>query len=76
MLRLAVPAARVLGLAWPVAREGAEVLYQFRQPHSVDATAYRTVIGPGRVTPYADGIAETLRWYRHTPSRPLLAVGR
>jgi nucleoside-diphosphate-sugar epimerase len=76
VLRLGATAARALGLAWPVLREGAEVLYQFRQPHSVDATAYRTVIGPGRVTSYAEGIGATLDWYRNTPSRPLVAVGR
>ncbi|HYH24926.1 MAG TPA: NAD-dependent epimerase/dehydratase family protein [Blastococcus sp.] len=76
VLRLGATTARVLGLAWPVLSEGAEMLYQFRQPHSVDATAYRTAIGAGRVTSYADGIDATLRWYADTPSRPLTAVGR
>jgi nucleoside-diphosphate-sugar epimerase len=76
VLRLGATAARALGLAWPVLREGAEMLYQFRQPHSVDATAYRTVIGPGQVTSYTEGIEATLRWYRDTPSRTLVAVGR
>jgi nucleoside-diphosphate-sugar epimerase len=75
-LRLGTTAARVLGLAWPVAREGAEMLYQFRQPHSVDATAYRAAIGTGRVTSYEDGIATTLHWHRKAPAEPLLAVGR
>jgi nucleoside-diphosphate-sugar epimerase len=76
VLRLGPAAARALGLTWPVLREGAEMLYQFRQPHSVDATAYRSTIGAGRVTPYTDGIEATLRWYRDNRSRPLLAVGR
>ncbi len=76
VLRIGPTAARAVGLAWPVAREGAEMLYQFRQPHSVDATAYRTAFGPGRVTSYEDGIEATLRWYRTTPGRPLLALGR
>ncbi|MGY1985711.1 NAD-dependent epimerase/dehydratase family protein [Blastococcus sp. SYSU DS0669] len=76
VLRLGAATARVLGLAWPVLREGAEMLYQFRQPHSVDATAYRTAVGPGQVTSYADGIDATLQWYANTSSRPLAAVGR
>jgi nucleoside-diphosphate-sugar epimerase len=76
VLRLGRASTRTLGLAWPVLREGAEMLYQFRQPHSVDATAYRRAIGPGRVTSYADGIDATLRWYRGTPRAALLALGR
>ncbi|SFU03344.1 Nucleoside-diphosphate-sugar epimerase [Geodermatophilus amargosae] len=76
VLRLGATTARVLGLAWPVLQEGAEMLYQFRQPHSVDATAYRTAVGPGQVTSYADGIDATLQWYTRTPSRPLTAIGR
>jgi nucleoside-diphosphate-sugar epimerase len=76
VLRLGPTTTRILGVGWPVLREGAEMLYQFRQPHSVDATAYRTVIGTGRVTSYADGIDATLRWYATTASRPLTAVGR
>ncbi len=76
VLRLNATTARVLGVAWPVLREGAEMLYQFRQPHSVDATAYRTAIGAGQVTPYEAGIEATLRWYRDAPRRSLLALGR
>ena len=76
VLRLGATAARALGLAWPVLREGAEVLYQFRQPHVVDATAFRAVIGTGQVTSYTAGIAATVDWYRNTPSRTLVAVGR
>jgi dTDP-D-glucose 4,6-dehydratase len=52
------------------------MLYQFRQPHSVDATAYRNAFGPGKVTPYEDGIEATVRWYRRAPRRSLMAVGR
>jgi nucleoside-diphosphate-sugar epimerase len=76
VLRLAPTAVRLLGLLWPVARDGAEMLYQFRQPHVVDATAYRSTFGPGQVTPYEQGVEQTLRWYRKAPSRSLLAVGR
>ncbi len=76
VLRPGAAAVRVLGLVRPVAREVAEVLYQFRQPHVVDATAYRTAIGPGRVTSYADGIAATLHWYRAEAGRRRGAAGR
>jgi nucleoside-diphosphate-sugar epimerase len=76
VLRLGPTTARALGLAWPVLREGAEMLYQFRQPHSVDAAAYRATIGAGRVTPYTDGIQATLRWYRDGAGRSLATVGR
>ena len=74
-LRLGAFTARGLGLAWPVLREGAEMLYQFRQPHSVDATACRTASGDGQVTPYTEGIARTLDRYRTSPGRPLIAMG-
>lgn len=75
-LRLGERSARTLGLVWPVAREGAEMLYQFRQPHVTDATDYITAFGPGQVTPYEQGIARTLRWYSTAPRRPLLGIGR
>jgi nucleoside-diphosphate-sugar epimerase len=75
VLRLGASAARGLGLAWPVLREGAEMLYQFRQPHSVDASQYQKAFGEGRVTPYAEGIARTLEHYRRDPGRPLFAIG-
>jgi nucleoside-diphosphate-sugar epimerase len=75
-VRLGERSARLLGLVWPVAREGAEMLYQFRQPHVVDATAYTTAFGPGQVTPYEQGIAHTVDWYRTTARRSLLGIGR
>ncbi len=76
IVELGARTTRAIGLAWPVAREGAEMLYQFRQPHSVDATAYRNAFGPGKVTPYEQGIEATVRWYRRAPRRSLMAVGR
>jgi nucleoside-diphosphate-sugar epimerase len=62
-------ATRALGVALPIGRELAELLYQFRQPHSVDASAYRALFGAGRVTPYQEGIRRTLDWYRTNPAR-------
>lgn len=75
-LRLGSRSASALGLVWPVAREGAEMLYQFRQPHVVDATDYIRAFGAGRVTPYEQGIADTVRWYSRTPRRSFLGIGR
>jgi nucleoside-diphosphate-sugar epimerase len=75
-LRLGQRSAHVLGVVWPVAREGAEMLYQFRQPHVVDATDYTAAFGPGQVTPYDQGIAHTLDWYSTAPRRSLLGIGR
>ena len=51
------------------------MLYQFRQPHSVDATDYRTAFGDGQVTPYTEGISHTLDRYRTSPGRALIAMG-
>jgi nucleoside-diphosphate-sugar epimerase len=75
VIRLGDRASRALGLAWPVLREGAEMLYQFRQPHSVDATRYVTAFGRGQVTSYSEGIARTLDHYRSDSGRPLRALG-
>jgi len=75
-VRLRTSFVRTLGLVWPVAREGAEMLYQFHQPHAVDASKYQALLGQGRVTPYHRGIAHTLRWYQNNPSRPVLRLGR
>ena len=75
-VRLGTTLVRGLGLVWPVAREGAEMLYQFHQPHAVDASKYQAVVGQGRVTPYDRGIARTLRWYQNNNSRSVLRLGR
>jgi nucleoside-diphosphate-sugar epimerase len=66
---------RAVGAVSPMAREGAEMLYQFEQPHTVDASKYLAVVGPGSVTPYVTGIRRTLAWYRTTPRRGLLPSG-
>ncbi|HYO31871.1 MAG TPA: NAD-dependent epimerase/dehydratase family protein [Nocardioidaceae bacterium] len=73
--RLSQSSVRALGVFWPVAREGAEMLYQFRQPHSVDASRYRT-IAQERITPYDEGISVTLSWYRHESDNSFAAIGR
>lgn len=56
--------ARALGLLWPLAREGAELVYQFEMPFVIDGSAFARHF-PGLVpTSYDSGIARTLSWYR------------
>lgn len=55
--------AKTLGLFWPLAREGAEVVYQFEMPFVVDSSKYERAFG-GSATPYREGIRHTLDWYR------------
>lgn len=50
---------RVAGLVWPLAREAAELSYQFHQPFVVDGSATRRRFGLDP-TPYRDGIARVL----------------
>jgi nucleoside-diphosphate-sugar epimerase len=57
-------AAKALGLFWPLAREGAEIVYQFERPFVVDSGKYAGAFGEGEATPYRDGIRRTLDWYR------------
>lgn len=49
-----------LKLVSPIAREGAELLYQFHQPFLVDDSAFRAAFG-GTATDWDTGIAMTLR---------------
>jgi nucleoside-diphosphate-sugar epimerase len=54
---------KLLALVWPVARQGAELIYQFDKPYVVDSNKYRRAFGAAP-TPYVDGIRQTLLWYR------------
>ncbi|MDL5158243.1 NAD-dependent epimerase/dehydratase family protein [Actinomycetospora termitidis] len=60
-----VAALRVVS---PVAREGAQLLYQFSQPFLVDDAAFRSAF-PTTATSWEEGIAATLAWYRAEPER-------
>jgi len=60
--------ARVLGRVSPLAREGAEILYQFEQPFIVDSSDFTRSFN-GSPTSYQDGIRATLDWYRARRSR-------
>lgn len=67
-------AAKALGLFWPAAREGAEILYQFEMPFVVDSGKYARAFNDGEAggeaggeaTPYREGIRRTVDWYRRT----------
>ncbi len=56
--------ARALGLFWPVAREGAELVYQFERPFVVDGSKYKRAFGGSEATPHREGIRQTIDWYR------------
>jgi len=57
-------AAKALGLFWPLACEGAGIVYQFEQPFVVDSGKYAGAFGEDEATPYRDRIRRTLDWYR------------
>ncbi|GAA4704682.1 NAD-dependent epimerase/dehydratase family protein [Pseudonocardia yuanmonensis] len=69
LVRVGARTARVLGLLWPLAREGAELVYQFEMPFVVDGSAFAARFG-FTPTPYAEGIARTLG---AAPARPAAA---
>ena len=54
---------RTLGLVWPLAREGAEMVYQFERPFVVDGSKYGRAFGGYEATPYRKGIRQTIDWY-------------
>src|SRR5699024_5631969 len=76
VVRVGERAVRAVGTVWPIAREGAQMLYQFRQPHVVDASRYAAVLGPGQVTAYEDGVGRTVDWYRAREGGSLAGFGR
>lgn len=51
-----------------IAREGAELLYQFDRPFLVDDSRIRELTGR-EATGWEDGIRQTLDWYRADPKR-------
>jgi nucleoside-diphosphate-sugar epimerase len=57
------PVVQALGMLWPIAREGVELLYQFETPYIIDSSKFQNAFG-GAATPYRDGIRQTLAWYR------------
>jgi hypothetical protein len=55
---------QALGFFWPVAREGAELLYQFEAPYIVDGGKFQRAFASWTSTPHREGIRHTLDWYR------------
>jgi nucleoside-diphosphate-sugar epimerase len=53
---------RLAGLFNPMAREMAEIMYEFDEPFIIDDSRYKAAFGNG-VTPHREAIAETVAWY-------------
>ncbi|WP_431798694.1 NAD-dependent epimerase/dehydratase family protein [Microbacterium kunmingense] len=64
--RLNSRVGKALGLVWPLAREGAEMIYQFEQPFVIDSSQFAAAFG-ANPTPYAVSVRETADWYRQNP---------
>jgi nucleoside-diphosphate-sugar epimerase len=63
----------VLGLFNPLLREVVEMHYLLTTPVLMDDTALHRLLGTVRKTSYAEGIRQTLAWYRQ--SAQVLAHG-
>jgi nucleoside-diphosphate-sugar epimerase len=72
LVALRRPPLRVAGLLWPLAREAADLIYQFEQPFIVDGSATQSRFGI-TPTPYAEGIAVAL--VNPPQSRPAGTIG-
>ncbi|MEO8397406.1 MAG: NAD-dependent epimerase/dehydratase family protein [Chloroflexota bacterium] len=57
---------RLAGLFIPGAREVAEMMYEFERPFIVDSSKFSRAFGM-TATPYAEGLAATLSWFRANP---------
>jgi nucleoside-diphosphate-sugar epimerase len=55
---------KVVGVVSPMVRELDDVIGQWTAPFVADWTRFREAFGPFAVTPNADAVAETFRWYR------------
>lgn len=61
--RISSRTGKALGLVWPLAREGAEMIYQFEQPFVIDAADFTNRFGASP-TPYTESVRATANWYR------------
>jgi nucleoside-diphosphate-sugar epimerase len=59
---------RALGLVNRTRREINEMRYEFDEPFIVDASRAETELGL-HATPLADGVEQTVRWYREQAIR-------
>ena len=67
---------KTLGLIWPLAREGAEMVYQLEGSFVVDGSKYRRTFGGGEATPYREGIRQTIDWYPQGSAKEKLPGNR
>lgn len=65
--------ARALGLISALAREGAEMIYQFEAPFVVEGSRFAREFG-AIPTPHVEAIRSTLDWYRDHPGPLRLGV--
>jgi nucleoside-diphosphate-sugar epimerase len=54
---------RLAGLFNPIARETAEIMYEFDEPFIIDHSRYVAAFGNG-TTPHEEAVRETVDWYR------------
>lgn len=66
---------KALGLFSSLAREGAEMVYQFEQPFIIDSSKYQCAFGENAATPYQEGIRQTINWYRGKSKHSSSSVG-
>jgi len=59
---------KALGLFNPLAREVAEMLYEFDEPFVMSHARFEGAFGNG-ATPHEDAIRETVDWFRKNPKR-------
>ena len=67
--------AQALGIFWSLAREVAEMVYQFERPFVVDWSKYQKAFGGG-ATPYREGIRQTVEWHRREIAHTTGKAGR
>lgn len=54
---------RVLGLFVPFLRSYVEMMGQWTEPFTIDASAFQTALGPLQVTPHDRALAATVAWF-------------
>jgi nucleoside-diphosphate-sugar epimerase len=67
------PMLRALGVAMPMLREIVTMRYQFDEPFVLDSSYSEQVLGFSP-TPLAEGIAETVAWWRNRLAQPALVT--
>jgi nucleoside-diphosphate-sugar epimerase len=73
--RVPRPVLRAMGLFVPIAREVAEMAYQWDAPYLLDDSRFRAAFG-GAPTPFDQVVARAAAWATATYGRPQGATGR